>query len=82
MNRPRLTKEEYDVVKRYRDRKSVVLVIPDLHSPFIKLGFLDFCKDVSYKYGATQIGIFKLYRTLKTLNLNTKEKRYRYFRSV
>ncbi len=34
------------------------------------------------KYGAIQIGILKLYRTLKTLNLNTKEKRYRYFRSV
>jgi hypothetical protein len=34
------------------------------------------------KYGSSQIGIFKLYRTLKTLNLNTKEKRYRYYRSV
>jgi anti-sigma B factor antagonist len=33
-------------------------------------------------YGSTKIGIFKLYRTLKTLNLNTKEKRYRYYRSV
>jgi anti-sigma B factor antagonist len=34
------------------------------------------------KYGATQMGIFKLYQTLKTLNLNTKEKRYRFYRSV
>jgi anti-sigma B factor antagonist len=34
------------------------------------------------KYGTAHIGIFKLYRTLKTLNLNTKEKRYRYYRSV
>jgi len=34
------------------------------------------------KYGATQIGILKLYTTLRTLNLNTKEKRYRYYRSV
>jgi anti-sigma B factor antagonist len=34
------------------------------------------------KYGATKIGFIKLYRTLKTLNLNTKEKRYRYYRSV
>jgi anti-sigma B factor antagonist len=33
-------------------------------------------------YGGTQIGLFKLYRTLKVLNLNTKEKRYRYYRSV
>ncbi len=54
MTRPRLTKEEYDVVKRYRNRKSVVLVIPDLHSPFIKKGFLDFCKDISYKYGCNR----------------------------
>jgi anti-sigma B factor antagonist len=34
------------------------------------------------EYGATQIGILKLYRTLKTFNLNTKENRYRYYRSV
>jgi len=34
------------------------------------------------KYGSTQIGFLKLYGTLKTLNLNTKEKRYRYYRSV
>jgi anti-sigma B factor antagonist len=33
-------------------------------------------------YGETQIGLFKLYRTLRVLNLNTKEKRYRYYRSV
>jgi len=34
------------------------------------------------KYGSVQIGLIKLYRTLKTLNLNTKEKRYRYYRSA
>jgi anti-sigma B factor antagonist len=34
------------------------------------------------KYGGIKIGYFKLYRTLKTLNLNTKEKRFRYYRSV
>jgi hypothetical protein len=34
------------------------------------------------KYGSSQISLFKLYRILKTLNLNTKEKRYRYYRSV
>jgi len=34
------------------------------------------------KYGATNINIIKLYTILKSLNLNTKEKRYRYYRSV
>ena len=34
------------------------------------------------KFGGTHLGLLKLYRILKTLNLNTKEKRYRYYRSV
>jgi anti-sigma B factor antagonist len=34
------------------------------------------------QYGTTQIGLIKLYTTLRTLNLDTKEKRYRYYRSV
>ncbi|MCB9059509.1 MAG: STAS domain-containing protein [Calditrichae bacterium] len=32
-------------------------------------------------FGNTDIGIFKLYKLLKDLDLNTKEKRYRYYRS-
>jgi len=34
------------------------------------------------KYGTTQIGFLRLYSVLRTLNLNSKEKRYRYYRSV
>ena len=34
------------------------------------------------RYGSTKIGILRLYRLLKTLNLDSKEKRYRYYRSV
>lgn len=34
------------------------------------------------EYGRTKIGLFKLYTTLKTLNLDTRDKRYRYYRSV
>ena len=34
------------------------------------------------KYGETKINLIKLYNILKTLNLNSKEKRYRYYRSV
>ena len=55
MIRPRLSKDEYDVIKRYRKRKSVVLVIPDLHAPFIKTGFLEFCKDINDKYGCNKV---------------------------
>ncbi len=33
------------------------------------------------QFGNTKIGIFKLYRLLKEMDLNTKEKRYRFYRS-
>jgi hypothetical protein len=47
------------------------------------ISILDIQKELRLtKYGDAKIGIFKLYRILKTLNLNTKEKRYRYYRSV
>jgi len=32
-------------------------------------------------FGNTSIGVFKLYRLLRSLDLNSKEKRYRYYRS-
>jgi anti-sigma B factor antagonist len=35
----------------------------------------------SDKYGHARINIFKLYRILKELNLDSKEKRYRFYRS-
>lgn len=33
------------------------------------------------KYGETKIGLYKTYKLLKKLSLDTKEKRYRFFRS-
>lgn len=33
------------------------------------------------QFGNTKVGIFKLYRLLKEMDLNTKEKRYRFYRS-
>jgi anti-sigma B factor antagonist len=37
---------------------------------------------VDEKYGATEIGLFKLYYTMKSLNLESKSKRYRFYRST
>lgn len=64
--RPRLTTNEYSLLCKYRSMLKSgmkpfiasnsnedvrnVLVIPDLHSPFIKYGFLEFCKDIERKY--------------------------------
>lgn len=33
------------------------------------------------KFGHTKVGLFKLYRTLRFLNLNSRKKRYRFYRS-
>ena len=54
MNRPRLTEPEYYRIKYNRklnDRR--MLVIPDLHSPFIKYGYLQFVKEIQAKYNTT-----------------------------
>jgi anti-sigma B factor antagonist len=59
--------------------EKIKIIISD--SPLI--GISGIKKELSEnKYGETQINIFKLYRTLKSLNLNSKEKRFRYYRSV
>lgn len=34
------------------------------------------------KFGKTKVNIFSLYRMLKQMNLETREKRYRYYRSI
>jgi len=52
--RPRLTQDEYNIVNQYRKRKSCVLIIGDLHLPFTKSGYLEFCVDIQRKYNATQ----------------------------
>ena len=53
--RPRLTQDEYNVICEYRRRKSCVLVIGDLHLPFVKDGYLEFCIWVYKKYNCTEV---------------------------
>ena len=47
--RHRLTQEEWSVVKRHREPEGV-LVIGDLHHPFTKKGYLEFCIGIRNKY--------------------------------
>ena len=54
-DRPRLTQDEYNLIRQYRDRKSRVLIIGDLHLPFIKQGYLEFCIDMQTKYNPTEV---------------------------
>jgi hypothetical protein len=54
-SRPRLTDNEYKLILDYRNKKSSVLVIGDLHAPFIKEGYLEFCQSMQIKYGCSQI---------------------------
>lgn len=52
----RLTESEIDLIKKYRgneDRR--VLVIPDLHAPFIETGFLEHCKNIYNKYKCNRV---------------------------
>ena len=54
--RPRLTDDEYKLIQDYREKnRSAVLVIGDLHAPFIKEGYLEFCIGIKNKYGCNQI---------------------------
>lgn len=50
--RPRLSKQQYDLVCG-TDRR--VLVIGDLHEPFSRRGYLKFCKDMYAKYGCNEV---------------------------
>lgn len=54
--RPRLTQEEYDLILSYRAKVTRnVLVIGDLHAPFIKDGYLDFCKRMYEQHNCTEV---------------------------
>ena len=55
--RPRLTKEEYDILKKIRieNNQKKVLVIGDLHEPFCLEGYFEFCKDIYTKYKCTDV---------------------------
>jgi len=56
--RPRISKQEYEHILSRRNEKvkeNRVLVIFDLHAPFIKYGYLDFCKSIYQKYNCNQV---------------------------
>jgi UDP-2,3-diacylglucosamine pyrophosphatase LpxH len=49
--RPRLSEEEYNVIlERRNNDERRILVIGDLHAPFIKFGYLEFCKEMQTKW--------------------------------
>lgn len=64
--RPRLTEEEYKAFLEYKnstplkveksdDDERRVLVIGDLHEPFTRFEYLDFCKGIEKKYNCNRI---------------------------
>lgn len=50
--RPRLNADEMALIMKHREHNSErrVLVVGDLHAPFIKEGYLEHCKNISEKY--------------------------------
>jgi len=53
--RPRLrgnTKKAYENIVKQERR---ILVIGDIHAPFVLKGYLDFCKDTYAKYNCNQV---------------------------
>ena len=48
---PNNTDEEHSTKKSIRN----ILVIGDLHAPFTKFGYLEFCKSIYYKYKCTDV---------------------------
>jgi hypothetical protein len=56
--RPRISKQEYEHIlsrRNERVKENRVMVIFDLHAPFIKYGYLDFCKSIYQKYNCNQV---------------------------
>jgi len=55
--RPRISELEYALVLNSRKAKTerTVLVIGDLHAPFIKEGYLEFCKEMYVKHNCTSV---------------------------
>tara|TARA_R100000655_G_C3000062_1_gene194253 strand:+ start:7235 stop:7969 length:735 start_codon:yes stop_codon:yes gene_type:complete len=52
----RLNEEEIKVIKKLRSKEERrVLVLPDLHAPFITPGFLEHCKDIYSKYNCNAV---------------------------
>ncbi len=52
--RRRLTREEWIAVENLRSSNGI-LIIGDLHAPFLKEGYLDFCIDIREKYNIKDI---------------------------
>ena len=48
--RPRMSEAEYKAFLEFRQKKNNILVIGDLHAPFIKEGYLEFCLEMYYKH--------------------------------
>ena len=53
--RLRLDPIEEQIIKKRKDNSNRVLVIGDLHSPFIKEGYLEFCLGIKEKYNCNII---------------------------
>ena len=55
-HRPRLSPEEFELIKQFRDKSiNRVLIIGDLHEPFCLEGYLEFCKDVYTKHNCNKV---------------------------
>jgi metallophosphoesterase superfamily enzyme len=55
-HRPRLSPEEFEIIKQFRDKSiNRVLIIGDLHEPFCLDGYLEFCKDVYTKHNCNKV---------------------------
>lgn len=53
--RPRISFSEWEMLLNYRKQTNNVLVIGDLHAPFIKEGYLEFCKKIYKKYNCNKV---------------------------
>jgi hypothetical protein len=52
----RLSPEEAELIKRNREKhERRVMIIPDLHAPFIEPGFFEFCKSIYKKYNCNSV---------------------------
>lgn len=52
----RLTPHEYSIIKKHRENNTRnILVIGDLHAPFIKKGYLQHCKEVYDRYNCNHV---------------------------
>lgn len=57
--RIRLNEEEYNLIlqrrKENHDEENRVLIVGDLHAPFNKYGYLEFCQEMYYKYDCNKV---------------------------